>query len=71
MKKGAGKEQRGRQGLDILGLESVKRKMGLARVVDLSAHAFILSGSGEAEGTLFPLDNERLFFSWMQSNAAS
>jgi type III restriction enzyme len=38
----------------ISGLESVKRKMGLARVVDLSATPFFLSGSGEAEGTLFP-----------------
>jgi type III restriction enzyme len=38
----------------ISGLESVKRKLGLARVVDLSATPFFLSGSGEAEGTLFP-----------------
>jgi len=38
----------------ISGLEAVNRKMGLARVVDLSATPFFLRGSGYAEGTLFP-----------------
>jgi type III restriction enzyme len=38
----------------ISGLESVNRKLGLARVVDLSATPFFLRGSGYAEGTLFP-----------------
>ncbi|MCC5805576.1 MAG: DEAD/DEAH box helicase family protein [Opitutales bacterium] len=38
----------------ISGLEVVKRKLGLARVIDLSATPFFLRGSGYAEGTLFP-----------------
>jgi type III restriction enzyme len=38
----------------INGLEAVKRKLGLARVFDLSATPFFLKGSGYAEGTLFP-----------------
>jgi type III restriction enzyme len=38
----------------ITGLEIVKRKIGLNQVVDLSATPFFLSGSGYAEGTLFP-----------------
>jgi type III restriction enzyme len=38
----------------ISGLEVVKRKLGLTRVIDLSATPFFLSGSGYAEGTLFP-----------------
>lgn len=38
----------------ISGLEIVKRKLGLARVLDLSATPFFLRGSGYAEGTLFP-----------------
>jgi type III restriction enzyme len=38
----------------ISGLEAVNRKLGLARVMDLSATPFFLSGSGYAEGTLFP-----------------
>ncbi|MCB1204408.1 MAG: DEAD/DEAH box helicase family protein [Verrucomicrobiae bacterium] len=38
----------------ISGLEAVKRKLGLARVVDLSATPFFLAGSGYVEGTLFP-----------------
>jgi len=38
----------------ISGLEIVKRKLGLVRVVDLSATPFFLRGSGYAEGTLFP-----------------
>jgi type III restriction enzyme len=38
----------------ISGLESVNRKLGIARVFDLSATPFFLRGSGYAEGTLFP-----------------
>lgn len=38
----------------ISGLEAVNRKLGIQRVVDLSATPFFLSGSGYAEGTLFP-----------------
>jgi len=38
----------------IFGLEAVKRTLGLARVIDLSATPFFLRGSGYAEGTLFP-----------------
>src|SRR5450432_1345182 len=38
----------------ITGLEAVNRNLGLARVIDLSATPFFLSGSGYAEGTLFP-----------------
>jgi type III restriction enzyme len=38
----------------ISGLEAVKRKLGVSRVVDLSATPFFLSGSGYVEGTLFP-----------------
>jgi type III restriction enzyme len=38
----------------ISGLESVNRKLGVARVMDLSATPFFLRGSGYAEGTLFP-----------------
>src|SRR6202161_959663 len=38
----------------ISGLEAVNRKLGLARVIDLSAAAFFSRGSGYAEGTLFP-----------------
>ena len=38
----------------ITGLETVKRKLGLIQVIDLSATPFFLSGSGYAEGTLFP-----------------
>ena len=36
------------------GLEAVDRKLGVGRVVDLSATPFFLRGSGYAEGTLFP-----------------
>jgi type III restriction enzyme len=36
------------------GLEAVNRKLGLQRVIDLSATPFFLRGSGYAEGTLFP-----------------
>ena len=38
----------------ISGLEAVNRKLGLLRVIDLSATPFFLRGSGYAEGTLFP-----------------
>ena len=38
----------------ISGLEAVNRKLGLNHVIDLSATPFFLSGSGYAEGTLFP-----------------
>src|SRR2546425_5631631 len=38
----------------ISGLEVVARKLGVARVIDLSATPFFLRGSGYAEGTLFP-----------------
>ena len=38
----------------ISGLEAVNRKLGLARIFDLSATPFFLRGSGYAEGTLFP-----------------
>ena len=37
----------------ISGLEAVKRKIGITRVMDLSATPFFLRGSGYAEGTLF------------------
>lgn len=38
----------------INGLETVARKLGINRVIDLSATPFFLRGSGYAEGTLFP-----------------
>lgn len=38
----------------ISGLEAVNRNIGVTRVLDLSATPFFLSGSGYAEGTLFP-----------------
>src|ERR1019366_10156428 len=38
----------------ISGLEIVNRKLGITRVIDLSATPFFLRGSGYAEGTLFP-----------------
>ncbi len=38
----------------ISGLEIMAQKIGINRVVDLSATPFFLSGSGYAEGTLFP-----------------
>ena len=37
----------------ISGLEAVNRKLGLLRVIDLSATPFFLRGSGYREGTLF------------------
>ena len=38
----------------ITGLETVGRKIGISRAIDLSATPFFLHGSGYAEGTLFP-----------------
>ncbi len=38
----------------ISGLETVKPKLGISLVYDLSATPFFLKGSGYAEGTLFP-----------------
>jgi type III restriction enzyme len=38
----------------ISGLEAVNGKLGISRVMDLSATPFFLRGSGYAEGTLFP-----------------
>jgi len=38
----------------ISGLEVVARKLGVSRVIDLSATPFFLRGFGYAEGTLFP-----------------
>jgi type III restriction enzyme len=38
----------------ISGIETVKKKLGLTAVYDLSATPFFLRGSGYAEGTLFP-----------------
>ncbi len=38
----------------ITALETVKRKIGISQVIDLSATPFFLRGSGYAEGTLFP-----------------
>ena len=37
----------------ISGIECVNRKLGVARVMDLSATPFFLSGSGYREGTMF------------------
>ncbi len=44
----------------ISGLEAVKRKLGMTRVMDLSATPFFLRGSGYAEGHAVPVDDERL-----------
>ncbi len=38
----------------ITGIETVSCKLGVKRVIDLSATPFFLKGSGYAEGTLFP-----------------
>ncbi len=38
----------------ITGLETVRRKIGVRQVIDLSATPFFLRGSGYAEATLFP-----------------
>jgi type III restriction enzyme len=42
----------------ISGLEIIAKKIGINRIIDLSATPFFLSGSGYAESTLFPVDNE-------------
>ena len=52
-KKEAEKENKAAR-LWINGLEVFKRKLGVRAVYDLSATPFFLSGSGYAEGTLFP-----------------
>ena len=44
----------------ISGLEAVQRKLGLSRVLDLSATPFFLRGSGYAGGHAVSLDDERL-----------
>ena len=38
----------------INGVETIKKRIGLQRVIDLSATPFLLRGSGYEEGTLFP-----------------
>ena len=38
----------------ISGLEAIQRRLGIRRVIDLSATPFFLRGSGYREGTLFP-----------------
>ena len=38
----------------VSGLEAVTNKLGVNRIIDLSATPFFLRGSGYAEGTLFP-----------------
>lgn len=38
----------------LTGIESIQRKVGVRAVYDLSATPFFLSGSGWAEGTIFP-----------------
>ena len=38
----------------ISGLEILQRKIGISRVIDLSATPFFLKGSGYDEGTIFP-----------------
>ena len=38
----------------ISGLEAVQSKLGIRRIIDLSATPFFLRGSGYQEGTLFP-----------------
>ena len=38
----------------LRGLHAVQSKLGIGRVIDLSATPFFLRGSGYAEGTLFP-----------------
>jgi type III restriction enzyme len=52
--KAAAKEENEAARLWISGIESFKRKLGVRAVYDLSATPFFLSGSGYAEGTLFP-----------------
>ena len=52
--KEAAKESNEAARMWITGLETVKRKLGIAMVYDLSATPFFLRGSGYREGTLFP-----------------
>ena len=56
--KGDDRKEAGRNGeaarVWIAGVEAVQRKLGLQRVIDLSARPFFLRGSGYREGTLFP-----------------
>ncbi|MCU0880982.1 MAG: DEAD/DEAH box helicase family protein, partial [Pirellulaceae bacterium] len=54
----------------ITGLETVNRQLGVARVMDLSATPFFLSGSGYAEGTLFPwtMSDFSPLFPWTMSD---
>ncbi|PSB27673.1 BPTD_3080 family restriction endonuclease [Stenomitos frigidus] len=52
--KEAAKENNETARLWISGIETVKRKLGVQQVYDLSATPFFLQGSGYAEGTLFP-----------------
>ena len=54
----------------ISGLETVGEKLGINRVIDLSATPFFLRGSGYAEGTLFR-GRCATSRSWMPSSAAS
>ena len=42
----------------ISGLEVVNRKLGISRVIDLSATPFFLRGSGYAEGHAVSVDDE-------------
>ena len=49
-----GKKNSGVARVWITGLETVKRKLGVSQVIDLSATPFFLRGSGYREGTLFP-----------------
>ncbi len=52
--KEAAKKENEAARLWITGIETVKRKMGVRTVFDLSATPFFLRGSGYTEGTLFP-----------------
>lgn len=52
--KEAAKKENEAARLWISGIETVKRKLGVRAVFDLSATPFFLRGSGYAEGTLFP-----------------
>jgi type III restriction enzyme len=52
--KAEAKKNREAARLWISGLEAVNRKIGINRVIDLSATPFFLSSSGYVEGTLFP-----------------
>lgn len=52
--KEAAKKENEAARLWITGIETVKRKIGVRTVFDLSATPFFLRGSGYVEGTLFP-----------------